>query len=238
MVLLKNRHSTKCALLTLCTLLMLGCAFMAQARPLTPEERQQRDVNPFPNEIPTTDSDSKASCYKQIVETFENGTQSRTVNSNECCDGYTGENCDEKKPVPSSEVEFDPVDPCKNLECRGVEGAQCVTISKCDERWPVFLMNDGSLAECTNGQPVNITKLTCMEQCAVDPCAGQTCAMHPDAFCVHTACHCNEPMWLLDTGVQVDCDTGELLSPEEAKSRRRRKRQAATSTPPPASTCL
>ena len=235
MVLLKNRYGTKCALPVLRTLLVLGCAIMAQARPLTPEERQQRDVNPFPNEIPTTDDDSKVSCYKQIVETFENGTQSRTVNSDECCDGYTGKNCDEKKPVPSSEVEFDPVDPCKNLECRGVEDAQCVTISKCEERWPVFLMTDGSLAECTNGQPVNITKLTCMERCAVDPCAGQTCAMHPDAFCIHTACHCNEPMWLLDTGVQVDCDTGELLSPEEAKSRRRRKRQAAANIP--ASAC-
>jgi hypothetical protein len=210
---------------------------MAHARPLTPEERRQRDVNPFPNAIPTSNSDSSASCYKQIVETFENGTQSRIVNGNECCDGYTGENCDEKKPAQSSVVEFDPVDPCKNLECEGVEGAQCLTITKCDERWPVFLMSDGSLAECTNGQPVNVTKLTCTERCAVDPCAGQTCTMHPDAFCVYTACHCNEPMWLLDDGVQVDCDTGELLSPEEAKSRRRRKRQATANTPSPVSTC-
>lgn len=215
----------------LCALVL--CAFMAQetrARPFSQERRDAgSDVNPFPDKIDTAENSSRYEpCYKDVTETFENGTYTRVVS--ECCDGYKGENCDEKEPESTSDdenIEFDPADPCKNLECRGVEGAQCLTISKCGERWPVFLLNDGTLAQCTNGQPTDASRLTCGERCAEDPCAGQTCSMHPNAICVRTACTCNEPMWLLDTGVQVDCDTGELLSPEEAKDRRRRKRQAA-----------
>ena len=234
-----NRNS-----ITVCLVLALICALVMQdavARPFTQQAvRQQRDVNPFPNSIPTETGGSRLEpCYKPITETFENGSRHRIVNV--CCDGYTGENCDEKEVEPASgdgKVDFDPVDPCKNLECHGVEDAHCLTISKCGERWPVFLRSDGTLAECTNGQPVNVSQLTCTERCAADPCAGQTCPMHPDAFCVHTTCNCNEPMWILDSGVQVDCETGELLSPEEAKNRRRRKRQAETGAPPPtASVC-
>lgn len=217
----------------LCTILVL-CAFVAQETRARPLNQERRDVNPFSNGIPTTNNGSRLQpCYKQITETFGNGSQSRVVSV--CCDGYTGDNCDVKEPATSSgddKIEFDPVDPCKNLECRGVEGAQCLPINKCGERWPVFLLSDGTLAQCTNGQPVDVSRLTCTERCAVDPCAGQTCPMHPNAFCVHTACNCQEPLWVLDNGVQVDCETGELLSPEEAKNRRRRKRQAVN-TPPP-----
>lgn len=215
--------------------LLLVCAFLHQnsiARPThtQAENRSQTDVNPFPNSIPTVpaqdDANRPQQCFKPVNQTIGDGIVMA------CCDGFTGANCDEKVPDTSSgqsgdvdKVDFDPLDPCKNLECLGVEGAQCLTVSKCGDRWPVFLLSDGTLAECTNGQPVNVTQLTCSEKCTTDPCAGQTCSMFPDAFCVHTACNCNEPMWLLDSGVQVDCETGEHLSPEEAKSRRRRKRQ-------------
>ena len=222
-----------------CTVIALACALLipdSLARPFTQGEKRRRDVNPFPDSVPTDDGRLEP-CFKPVTQTLVNGTQSRVVN--ECCDGYTGENCDEKEPEGGSgdrKVEFDQIDPCKNLECMGVEDAHCLTITKCGNRWPVFLLSDGTLAQCTNGQPVNVTQLTCTERCVTDPCAGQTCPMHPNAFCVHTACDCNEPMWLLDSGVQVDCETGEMLSPQEAKERRRRKRQALTDTPPPAAT--
>lgn len=230
------------------TVLALLCALLIHsslARPFSQgKTRPRRDVNPFPDDVPTNTDDSKLEpCYKPITEIFENGTQNRVVNApGICCDGYTGNNCDEKETETGSgdeKIDFDPVDPCKNLVCRGVEDAHCLTITKCGNRWPVFLHSDGTLAQCTNGQPVNVTQLTCTERCTADPCAGQTCAMHPNAFCVHTACDCNEQMWILDNGVQVDCDTGELLSPQEAKERRRRKREAVTdsSTQPPATAC-
>ena len=201
--------------------LLLLCAFLYQdttARPFT-KGRKSRSTPPiFPTDVPTTIP--VIPCF----ESFPNGTQ-----SNKCCPGYIGDACD----VLDGKIEFDPVDPCKNLICAGVENAQCFTISKCGDRWPVFLLQDGTLAECSNGQPVNVIQLTCSEKCTSDPCAGKTCSMFPDAFCVYTACDCNEPMWLVGAGVQVDCETGEHLSPEEAKSRRRRKRQTTTQ----ASTC-
>lgn len=229
-MLLCSRHHLQRILPVLCALVVL-CAFMAQetrARPFG-EERRDADVNPFPGTIETAENTSTHKpCYKEVTETFANGTKSRIVS--ECCDGYKGENCDEMVETTSDDekVEFDPADPCKNLVCRGVEGAQCLTISRCGERYPVFLLTDGTLAQCTNGQPVDVARLTCSERCNVDPCAGQTCSAYPEAICVRTACTCNEPMWLLDTGVQVDCDTGEQLSPEEAKDRRRRKRDAGS----------
>lgn len=230
-MLLCTRYHLQRILPVLCALAVL-CAFMVhetRARPFG-QERRNADVNPFPDSIDTAENASRHNpCYKEVTETFSNGTKTRVVTV--CCDGYKGDNCDEKDPEPTSgdeRVEFDPADPCKNLECRDVEGAQCLTISRCGERYPVFLLTDGTLAQCTNGQPVDVTTLTCSERCNVDPCAGQTCAMHPNAICVRTACTCNEPMWLLDTGVQVDCDTGEQLSPEEAKERRRRRKREAS----------
>ena len=226
--------------LPICTLLLF-CAFVTQetrARPFSQERRGRRNADPFPDGIPTEDGSKAESCYKPITETFANGSVSRIVN--ECCEGYAGDDCNEKVSETAAgagagegKVEFDPVDPCKGLECMGVDDTQCFTISKCGERWPVFLMNDGTLAECKNGQPVDVSRLTCTGRCAVDPCLGQTCGARPDAICMHTACNCHDPMWILGDGVQVDCDTGEFLSPEEAKSRRRRKRQTTSSTPPP-----
>ena len=188
--------------------------------------REQRDVNPFHNSI-SSSTELPKGCFEPVPETFANRTINRTVN--QCCKGYTGQNCDEiveqEEASGDGKPDLDAADPCKNLVCEGVTGAHCLTISKCGERWPVFLMNDGTVAQCTNGQPVNVTRLTCTERCASDPCEGRTCSAFPDAFCVHTACDCNEPMWLLDTGVQVDCETGEQLSPEEAKERRRRRKR-------------
>jgi hypothetical protein len=230
-----------------CVLLVcLLAAREALGRPFNQQKqqrrREQRSEEPaFPTTLPT-DSNRLESCTEIVTETYANGTYKQTVER--CCEGRTGKHCDElKAEVPEQasgegKADLDSLDPCKNLECHGVVGAQCLTITKCGERWPVFLMADGTLAECTNGQPVNVTRLTCTERCTTDPCAGLTCSAFPSAFCVHTACDCNEPMWLLDSGVQVDCETGEHLSPEEAKERRRRrKRQAENSapTPPPCS---
>ena len=204
--------------------------------------RQRRDVNPFHNTITTTSADGTSrDCFEAVKETLANGTVNRTANV--CCKGYGGVNCVEEQPEPtelgSGKPDLDSLDPCKNLVCEGVTDAHCLTITKCGERYPVFLHGDGTIAECTNGQPVNVTELTCTERCASDPCEGQSCSAFPDAFCVHTVCDCNEPMWLLDTGVQVDCETGEHLSPEEAKERRmrRKRRQADPSAADPEPSC-
>lgn len=218
------------------------------ARPFTQNQRRQMgknsrlqrrdDVDPFPDGIPTSSSNNDFTVPPcRVVKTKTYETENVTVE--ECCEGYYGDDCDKKVPQTAEagsgeddKPAWDPADPCKNLECHGVEQAQCLTISKCGERWPVFLLPDGTLAQCTNGQPVNVTRFTCSDRCTTDPCAGRSCSAFPDAFCVHTACDCNEPMWLLDTGVQVDCETGEQLSPEEAKERKRRRKRQATNAPP------
>ena len=225
-----SNHLVFCAALVLCTF----WTHEGLARPFS-SRKARADVNPFPTGIPTDVSDDKSkseSCITPVIETYENGSFHRIVNH--CCEGYTGENCTEKIPEPSSGdtgVEFDLEGPCKGLVCEGVDNAQCSIIVKCGERLPVFLHDDGTIADCRNGQPVNVTRLTCTERCAVDPCKDATCKASPDAICVHTACNCDEPLWLRNDGVQVDCDTGEPLSPEEARRRRRRKREAESPSP-------
>ena len=223
-----------CIILALCLLRIPDCL----ARPFTQQEQRAREERQFHPAIALDNPNRVESCFDPKPENYANGTFVRWVNY--CCEGYEGNKCDIKTEQGSGESEnktdLNPEDPCKNLQCLGVEDATCLTVSKCGERWPVFLLRDGTLAPCTNGQPRNLSDLTCSGGCVTDPCAGQTCPQFPDAFCVHTACDCNEPMWLLDTGVQVDCETGEQLSPEEARERkRRRKRQADTNTVPSSS---
>ena len=210
--------------LSLCALLVL-CAYEGLARPFN-DRIERSDVNPFPSSVPTypSNGNNPKPCIDSSEEEYENGTFVRIVNK--CCVGYTGENCTERETTGTTQVEFDRDDPCKGLVCEGVTEAQCSTVLKCGERLPVFLDRDGTIAECTNGQPVNVSRLTCTGRCTKDPCKGKTCSAFPNAVCIHTVCNCKDPMWLLpDDGVQVDCDTGEILSPDEAKRRRRRKRE-------------
>lgn len=206
------------------------------ARPLENHRMEKRgtDVNQFPNGVPTKQPDKNDECWTTKPEFYANGTKAVWVS--DCCDGFTGDNCDVKVETTEqgsgdAENKTDFEDPCKNLQCVGVKGATCLTVSKCGERWPVFLADDGTLASCANGQPENPLGLTCTGGCVNDPCAGQTCREFPDAFCVHTACDCSQQMWLTETGVQVDCETGEYLSPEEARARRRRRKREAEDLP-------
>ncbi|CAI8040920.1 hypothetical protein GBAR_LOCUS22749 [Geodia barretti] len=227
-----SRNIIQVCTLALCLLMIPDCL----ARPFTQQQQghSRRERREFHPDITVDDSNRVEPCFKVKPETYANGTIEQWVN--DCCEGFEGENCDVKPEQQGSgsgdsenKTDFDLADPCKNLQCLGVVGATCLTVSKCGERWPVFLLRDGTMAPCTNGQPRNLSDLTCSGGCVTDPCAGRTCPQFPDAFCVHTACECNEPMWLLDTGVQVDCETGEQLSPDEARERRRRrKRQAET----------
>lgn len=145
-----------------------------------------------------------------------------------CCPGWTGVDCEEPPPRPP----IDPLEPCKGQTCEGSDDAVCMTVTKCGRSQPVFYDIDGpeiKISRCRNGQPVDVEDLLCSPACAVkDPCRGLKCPAHPDAVCTVSECDC-DPMWLvLETGVEVDCASGEALPPKSERRRRRSLQENGT----------
>ena len=96
--------------------------------------------------------------------------------------------------------------------------AVCAVMTKCGEKIPVFLNSAGIAVDCGNHKPTEElrTETKCENVCPFDPCLGKTCSRFPNAVCVTTPSDC-KPLWLLETGVRVDCSTGEQISPQRAK---------------------
>jgi hypothetical protein len=200
--------------------------------------RQTSENNGFPsNVVLQTQKAPNNSCFINVTEEFMeevpspdnphdrmNKTKQRVVRK--CCNGYTGTECNIiEDPYLAS-------NPCNGQTCTNFPNATCSVISQCDEDLAVFLDNEGNILECDSQNEdykTNITTtLSCIGYCAEDPCAGLTCQAQPSAMCLTIGCSC-EAIWLLDTGVSVDCTTGQPISPEKELRRTRRRREAESS---------
>ena len=183
------------------------------------------DVDPFAGLVNYTEPPTTTGCFDSRQETrvyitMEEGKEvkrnvTRTIRT--CCDGYTGDDCVELVPTPKP-VSRDESDPCNGLECEGNENAFCAVVSKCGRNFPLFLTENGQLAVCAN-QPTDLNSIVCTGTCTEKPCAGKSCPLFPDAQCLTSGCDC-KAMWILPSGVQVDCLSGEHVSPETARNRR------------------
>ena len=199
-------------------------------------------ANGFPDNVRTTSVDPSSvntSCYTHVNETYNESTAiilcgkevtntvTRTRVVRTCCTGYSGEYCNitsnSTKPSEQPQATAEE-DPCGNLTCSSYPDAVCAVVS---EKIPVFLNSAGVAVDCGNHRPVEeLRKTSCGDVCAFDPCFGKTCSRFPNAICLTTPCDC-KPLWLLETGVSVDCSTGEDLLPE----RTRRQTNSPTQTP-------
>ena len=191
-------------------------------------------ANGFPDNVRTTSVDPSSvntSCYTHVNETYNESTamtRTRVVRTSSCCTGYSGEHCNitsnSTKPSEQPQATAAVEDPCGNLTCSSYPDAMCAVVS---EKTPVFLNSAGVAVDCCNHRPVEeLGRTSCGDVCAFDPCFGKTCSQFPDAICLTTPCD-RKPLWLLDTGVSVDCSTGEDLLPE----RTRRQTNSPTQTP-------
>ncbi len=175
---------------------------------------------PLPPRFTTEDPTSEPGCFHYVNVTrnyyaFEDGKRvlrNYTELVRECCKGFTGVECNERIKTP-------PLN-CSNLVCEGNPEAFCAEVSKCGRSIPFFMMPDGELAKCDNGQPSDLSTISCTSICSENPCAGLSCPSFPEAMCMTSSCDC-KPLWLLPRGIQVDCSTGKHLTPEESKRRRR-----------------
>lgn len=173
------------------------------------------DNNGFPVNIQTTSSDptkSNASCFEiyeftyevEVQQNIERTTVRKTENRTRCCQGYTGEFCN----ISSSSDNA-----CSQLTCRDHPQAVCIVSMKCGVAVPVFINETGVAVDCGNHkQHEELRKRTCSSICPYNPCAGKTCSLHPTAVCLTRGCDC-KPIWLLETGIQVDCSTGDQMVP-------------------------
>ena len=157
------------------------------------------------------------------VEVTRSETQLRTQLVRTCCAGFSGEHCDfinTTSPQPQ-EFEVSADDTCSNYlsySSYAYPDAVCAVMTKCGEKIPVFLNSAGIAVDCGNHKPTEElrTETKCENVCPFDPCLGKTCSRFPNAVCVTTPSDC-KPLWLLETGVRVDCSTGEQISPQRAK---------------------
>ncbi len=152
----------------------------------------------------------------------ENGKRVRELRNytetvRSCCKNFTGFECNQRVQKQAQN--------CSNLVCEGNADAFCAIITKCGRTLPLFIMPDGDQAKCDNGQPSDITTISCTTICSVNPCAGLTCPIFPDAMCLYSSCDC-KPLWLLPEGIHVDCAKGKHLTPEESRRRRRQTDEA------------
>ena len=194
------------------------------------------DYPTFPSGLPTNNytitthpkpTENPPGCYKEVNRTWGGYTQTVRL----CCDGWRGTECDERIGDPESASGagsgselFDPNSPCSNLHCEGNPDAFCAAVTKCGRTLPLFFDSTGRLARCNNrdfidGQPVDLISLTCTGVCKDNPCQNLTCAQHPEALCFTSGCDC-EPIWLLSTGVQVNCTSGGVIPPERSRRKR------------------
>ena len=203
----------------------------------------------FPDGVPTDGTPTGEECKEQVQERYNvtesDGTQTEKVRTvTVCCEGWTNEpHCDQRipttqpptseepsdaaeLPLPTQNYTFDPTNPCLGLNCTGVKDAYCAVVSKCGVEYPIFLTEDLGLASCENypkGQPVDFEALRCTKVCARDPCENAQCKQNRDAICFVSGCSCKAVWVNLDTGMEVDCETGKDILEED---RLRRKREA------------
>lgn len=201
-------------------------------------------ANGFPSNVRTTTEDpssSNTSCYTHVKETYNESTTisvrgaevvrivKRTRVVRTCCAGYSGEHCNitnTTKPTQQPQATA-AEDPCGNLTCSRYPDAVCAVATKCGEKIPIFLNSAGVAVDCGNHRPIEeLIKTSCGKACPFDPCFGKTCSRFPNAVCLTTPCDC-KPLWLLETGVRVDCSTGEQLLPQ----RTRRQTNSPTQSP-------
>ena len=218
-----SRHTSKTVI---CSLLVL----VSLAVPVG-------DVNGFPDNIRTTATDlssaNTSGCITHVNQTYNKSITlrkrsvqvTRTVRETQlvrtCCAGFTNTT----SPQPQ-EVSAD--DPCGNLTCSSYPDAVCAVVTKCGEKIPVFLNSAGIAVDCGNHRPIEeLRKTKCGNVCPFDPCLGKTCSSFPNAVCLTTPCDCKPLSWLLETGVRVDCSTGEQISPQ----RTRRQSDSPTKSP-------
>ena len=197
-----SRHTSKTVICSLLVLLAL------QVSPVG---------NDFPDNIittPTDPSSANTSCFT-VTRTVRETQLVRT-----CCAGFTNTTS-----LQPQEVSAD--DPCGNLTCSSHPDAVCAVVTKCGEKIPVFLNSAGIVVDCGNHRPIEeLRKTKCGNVCPLDPCLGKTCSSFPNAVCLTTPCDC-KPLWLLETGVRVDCSSGEQISPQ----RTRRQSDSPTKSP-------
>lgn len=110
------------------------------------------------------------------------------ITAEDCCEGWGGTECDERKPVDS---------PCGNLTCQSYPHARCALIKRCGIDIPLFVDDMGRvLKDCLPDEHL------CMGICKTDPCKDQLCERYPEAMCFTSACSC-DPVWLLPTNIRV-----------------------------------
>lgn len=199
-------------------------------------------VNGFPDNIRTTSTDpssANTSCFTNVNQTYNKSITlrirsvqvTRTVRETQlvrtCCAGFSGEHCNITNTTSTQPQEVSADDPCGNLTCSSYPDAVCAVVTKCGEKIPVFLNSAGIAVDCGNHRPIEeLRKTKCGNVCPFDPCLGKTCSSFPNAVCLTTPCDC-KPLWLLETGVRVDCSTGEQISPQ----RTRRQSDSPTKSP-------
>ena len=194
--------------------------------------RQTLDEFGFPAGTEMVEERPTNSCFVDIIKTIVERTLDEETGeitfveirmpTRECCEGYAGTECNELvDPFMAS-------NPCNNQTCPNDPEAQCAVVNQCGSRVPVFLNELGQIVDCGNEDEsssstqtdTNIVTLSCQGFCDFDPCKDQTCSPFPDAVCFQAGCDC-QPIWLLVTGVQVNCTSGAHVDPlESARSRR------------------
>ena len=202
------------------------------------------DPHGFPVNVKVEDESTlpKNSCF--IVNTTEFGVQrvivmdgeemtieeTAPVTARQCCEGYTGLECNQKVSDPPKKVPdpYELSNPCRGKTCPNHENATCQIVTVCGEDVPVFLDVFGKILDCGNEveqeDSTSIGSLQCNGICDSNPCAGQTCEMYPDeAVCLVVGCDC-EPVWFLANGVSVDCSSGNPID-QVGRLSKRRKRQ-------------
>lgn len=121
----------------------------------------------------------------------------------ECCDGYIGEECNERINVPESVI-------CGNLTCEEDPNAYCAVVRKCGREIPIFLDEKGLPSKKCN-QTVDLESFSCSGVCTEDPCSNAQCIGHPTATCFPIGCEC-KAVWLVrdpDTGESIEVNCGD-----------------------------
>lgn len=186
----------------------------------------------FPRQVETTNTNPSTNSCRQMInqrhtrEVVIRGRRTTVVETRlvaACCPGYSGENCNitNTATTNTSQPGQDQLDdPCRDLSCDRHPDAVCTVVTRCSAEIPVFLNREGEVVDCGNHRPLeDLRRTSCGKACPSDPCSGQTCAAFPTAVCLTTACDC-KPIWLLASGVRVDCTSGEELIPQSRRTRR------------------
>lgn len=135
----------------------------------------------------------------------KNVTKTRLIRH--CCDGYTGEYCNQRINGPI----------CGNLTCEEDPNAYCAVVRKCGREIPMFL-DDMGLPSTKCNQTVDLESLSCSGVCTEDPCSNAQCAGYPNATCFPIGCEC-KAVWLVrnpesDESIEVNCEGSGKVRPK------------------------